>query len=68
METDTFTPSSTHFTPIFNKVGGDVWTQWDKHLQVQVEAGMQLGSVDGDVLLMLLQLRMMRTKIVAINR
>ena len=61
-------PSSTHFTPIFNKVGGDVWTQWDKHLQVQVEAGKSPGSVENDVLLMGSNVKMMRTMIAAGNQ
>lgn len=42
METDTFVPTRKQFTPIFNKVGDDVWTQWDKYVQDQVDDGMYI--------------------------
>lgn len=61
VETDTFTPSNTNFTPIFTKVGGDVWNQWDKHLQGQIDTGMQKSSINMDLLLIHLHLKMMMT-------
>jgi hypothetical protein len=45
VETDVFTPNNKHFTPIFNKVGGDVWNKWDNFLQQQTGDGMEEISI-----------------------
>jgi hypothetical protein len=40
VETDTFIPTKKQFTPIFNRVGGGVWSKWDQYLQNQEDEGM----------------------------
>jgi hypothetical protein len=48
VETDTFTPTKKQFTPIFNKVGDEVWNSWDKYLQDQADDGMNNESSEGE--------------------
>jgi hypothetical protein len=40
VETDTFAPTSKQFSTIFKKVGDDVWNEWEKYLQDEVDNGM----------------------------
>jgi hypothetical protein len=47
VETDTFTPTSKQFSPIFKKVGDDVWNEWEKYLQGEADDGMYHARAEG---------------------